>query len=127
MQGVQGADRLARELAAGSIQDLLMELQLVPMPACPGQRSTAINDITFLEPFHYLRSDQYTVDLDEGNDRREYLLGPGKLPSDLLSSGLTQQPGENRARLSVQPHRVPRSALSSFADVVDRSRRDKDG
>jgi hypothetical protein len=76
-------------LAASSIQDLLVELQQVPMPACPGQRSTAINDITFLEPFHYLRSDQYPVGLDEGKNRREHILGPGELPSDLLSLGLT--------------------------------------
>lgn len=127
VQGVQRADGCARKLAAGSVQDLLMEMEQVPVPARPGEGSAASNDIAFLEPIHHLRPDQYPVGFDEGEDRREHLRGFRELPSDFLSFGFTQEPGENSTRFSVQPHRVPRSASSSFADEVDRSPRERGG
>lgn len=42
-----------------------MEPQQVPVLAGPGQRSTAIDDLPFLEPFHDLSSDQYPIGLNE--------------------------------------------------------------
>lgn len=127
VQGVEGADGLSGKWAAGPIQNVLVKLQQVPVSACPRKGSPPVRDLPFPEPFHHLSPDQHPVGLDKREDRGEYLLGIRQLASDLLSFNLTEQPGEDGARLSVEPHRVPRSASSSFADVVDRSRRDKGG
>ena len=127
VNGIQGPDRVAGKRTAGSLHDVVVETQEVPVPAGPCQDPPAIHDIRFLYPFCRLRPDQHSFGFDQRQHRGQDLLGAGQEPPDLISLWLAEQPGEHRARLGVEPQRAPRSASSNPETDVDRSSGERRG
>jgi len=127
VQSVQGSDGFAGERPPGAIQDFLVQLQEVPASARLRQRPAAIDDVALPQRLRHLSPDQHPVCLDKGENGCENLGCPGKELPHHVALRLTQQPSEDGARLSVESHRLPRSAASRSAEVCDRSSRGRRG
>src|SRR3989304_4420817 len=85
--------------------------------ARPPNRGVQAENAQPRQRLRHLSPDQHPVCLDKGENGCENLGCPGKELPHHVALRLTQQPSEDGARLSVESHRLPRSAASRSAEV----------
>lgn len=69
VQGIESPQGLVGKRASRPIQDLLMQLDQMPVSARPRQDATTIYHVAFFQFFERLGPDQYSISFDQGEYR----------------------------------------------------------